>query len=286
MQNTNDSDELKLIRAARRGDHRAAARLIERFRQLATTTARLALRNNDDAQDVAQEALVYALLHLHQCRDESKFGPWLRQITFSLCVDYRRRRGTRRLGEPLSVLNESSEEAHYAERLAVQEALKNLQEPHKTTVLLHYVGGWSVEETASLLHVPINTVRSRLMAAKARLRTDLPNLVPQRKTHSMPTQTIAFTETHTTLLYSAFPGARILSLDETPEPWMPFRFRVHLETAKGEEVSVDIRDDLTPEKVALLPALAHANLPGPQLLTGPVSDGRGGFLSLCPAARG
>lgn len=286
MQKNDQISERELFRAARQGDHRAAAGLMERFRRLATTTARLALRNTDDAQDVAQEALVYALLHLHQCRDEDKFGPWLRQVTFSLCADYRRRRGTRSLGEPLTVLNEATEEAHLAERMTIQSALESLGEPHKTTVLLHYVGGWSVEETASLLHVPINTVRSRLMAAKARLRTDLVTLIPERKTKmSTPTTTI-LTETHSTLLYSAFPGARILSLEETPEPWMPFRFRIRLEAADGQEVRVELRDDLTPERVALLPALAQAGIPGPRLLAGPVADGRGGFLSLCEAARG
>ena len=284
-----NATETDLIRAARLGDRRAASQLIERFRRLATTTANLALHNADDAQDVAQEALVYALLHLNQCKDDRKFGAWLRQVTFSLCADYRRRRGTRRLGEPIALLHESAEEARHAERLTVQSALENLREPHRTTVLLHYVGGWSVEETASLLGIPHNTVRSRLMAAKARLRIDLDTLIPERKT-KMATETAStassLTETHTSLLYSAFPDCRIVSSTETPEPWMPFRFRIQLETRDGAKTAVEIRDDISAERAALLPALERAGISGPRLRGAPVSDGRGGYLSLCDAAAG
>ncbi|MGC4043569.1 MAG: RNA polymerase sigma factor [Armatimonas sp.] len=278
-------DTTQLLQLARQGNHYAATRLIERFRRLATTTAQLALRNTDDAQDVAQEALIYALLHLHQCRDDAKFGPWLRQITFSLCADYRRRRGTRRLGEPLTVLNEAAEEAHLAERLALQKSLATLSEAHRTTVLLHYVGGWSLEETAALLAVPVNTVRSRLMAAKAKLRVDLDSLISQRKPN-MSTQTTTLTPTHTELLYAAFLGAKIVSLEESPEPWMPFKFRITLETSTGEALIVDLRDDINPDQAAQLPALQRAGIPGPNLLGGPVPDGHGGHWSLCTAAAG
>lgn len=183
------------------------------------------------------------------------------------------------------MLNESAEEERYAERIQVQKALETLSEPHKTTVLLHYVGGWSLQETASLLAIPLNTVRSRLMAAKARLRIDLDTLPTVRKTR-MSTKSTTLTEIHSSLLYSQFPGAKILSLEETPESWMPFRFRIRLEAEGGEEVTVDLRDDLSPERAALLPALQSVGIPGPRLLTPPIPDGRGGFLSLCEAAAG
>lgn len=269
------------------GSRLAAGQLAERHRGTAYRTAYQALGNADDAQDVAQEALVYALQRLPDLRDEGKFAPWLRQVTLSLCADYRRRRGTRRLGEPLTVLNEASEEADYVERLAVRQAVAHLSEAHRTTLLLHYVGGWALEEVAVLLQVPLNTVRSRLMAAKRLLRAELPAPATlSLKRNLMTTQTFTLPETHTSLIQAAFPGARILSVQADPEPWMPFAPRIGLALADGTERTIDFRGDIDPARAALLPVLERSGVPSPRLIYGPVSDGAGRPLCLCEAPRG
>src|SRR5438105_3764351 len=133
--------ETQLIDRARSGDRLAAGQLLERYRHLVAAVAYQALRNTDDAYDVAQETLVYALLRLPDLRDSGKLSAWLRQITLSHCADYRRRRSTRYLGEPITVLDEAAEEADYVQRLMVQRALSGLSEEHRTTLLLHYHGG-------------------------------------------------------------------------------------------------------------------------------------------------
>src|SRR5579862_6101998 len=86
-----------LIQRALAGDRLSAQRLAERHRQKVFAIAYRALGNADDAQDVTQEALVYALYRLASLRDRDKFSGWLSHVTLSLCADYRRRRGTRRL---------------------------------------------------------------------------------------------------------------------------------------------------------------------------------------------
>src|SRR5262249_3269618 len=143
--------EPELIGKALAGDRFAAERLFERHRPAVVQTAHRALGNMDDAYDVAQEALLYALSRLTDLRDRSKFGAWLRQLTLSHWADYRRRRTTRRLGEPMHGLEEASEEADFTQRLMLQQALEHLSEDHRGTLLLHYASGWSVAEVASLL---------------------------------------------------------------------------------------------------------------------------------------
>lgn len=88
----------QLIERAQRGDRRAAQTLIERYRRVVGGVAYNALGNADDASDVAQETLMYAFQRLTDLRDRSRFAGWLHNITLSCCADYRRRRGTRRLG--------------------------------------------------------------------------------------------------------------------------------------------------------------------------------------------
>jgi RNA polymerase sigma-70 factor (ECF subfamily) len=277
MDNTTDA---QLIRLAAGGDRLAAGRLAERYRKRVFQIAWQALGNVDDATDVAQETLVYALLRIADLRDPDTFAGWLRQVTLSHCVDYRRRRGTRRLGEPITVLNEASEESRYLERLMIREALSHLSVAHRSALLLHYEGGWSLEETAALLQIPLNTVRSRLMVARRYLRADLQIVMDTRKT--MLTETSTLTQSQLSLLNAAFPGARALSIENDPEPWMPFAPRVRLALADGTEKTVDFRRDIDPEKARQISVLERLGIPGPRILHGPVPALYGdSHLTLC-----
>ena len=120
--------DLQLIRGALEGSLLAGGQLTERYRAMVLGMAYQALNNADNARDVAQETLVYALVHLPELRDHRRFAAWLRNITLSQCADYRRRRGTRRLGEPIPLSSEASEEADYVERLVIRSAVAHLSE--------------------------------------------------------------------------------------------------------------------------------------------------------------
>jgi RNA polymerase sigma-70 factor (ECF subfamily) len=274
-------NETELITRALAGDRLSAERLMERYRRKVTALAYKALRNADDAQDVAQEALVYAHFRLHELRDYSKFVGWLNQITLSLCADYRRRRGTRRLGEPLTVWNEASEDQAFSERLALREALAHLPEAQRTTTMLYYAGGWSLTEVSELLAIPINTVRSRLMAAKRQLRINLGLQTSIRKTMSAQT----LTKDQKSLIESAFPSARIVKIEETVEPWQPFAPRVRLALTDGSEKTVDFRSDIDPIRAELIETLHRLGIPGPRIVGSPVAM-RGGYLTLCEPPAG
>ncbi len=281
---TNPTDA-QLIHQALAGDRLAAGQLTERYRHMVQRVAYSALGNSDDASDVAQETLVYALLQLSHLRDRSRFAGWLRNITLSHCADYRRRRGTRRLGESLPLLNAVAEETNYSERLAIRNAVAHLSEAHRTTLLLHYEGGWSLTEVASLLDIPVNTVRSRLMAAKRYLRADLHLQLAKRTT--MLTETLQLTEDQMALIQAAFPGARLLSVQDDPEPWMPFSPRVRLALSDGTEKSVDFRGDMDPARAQLLLFLERHDIPGPRILHGPVLNAdQNRYLTLCETPRG
>ena len=60
-----------------------------------------------------------------------------------------------------------------AELAVLREALGRLSPDHRAVVALHLYAGYSVDETARILQVPFDTVRSRLRAARERLRREL-----------------------------------------------------------------------------------------------------------------
>src|SRR5919199_2799466 len=93
-------DDAALVARARGGDAAAAGELLSRHQRLAYTAALRLLGTSDEAEDVAQEALVRAYTRLADLQEGEDFAPWLRRIAVNLSLNALRRRGRLRF-EPL-----------------------------------------------------------------------------------------------------------------------------------------------------------------------------------------
>jgi RNA polymerase sigma-70 factor (ECF subfamily) len=89
------SADAALVAAARGGDRRAFASLVERHYPTLLATCRRSAGDPDVAADAAQEAVVAALLGLEALRRDERFGAWLIGIGLNLCRR-RLREGARR----------------------------------------------------------------------------------------------------------------------------------------------------------------------------------------------
>ena len=74
-------NEEMLIRRIRDGEHDLFYELVRPYERRVYSAALAILRNEADAEDVAQEAVLKALKHIRQFRAESRFSTWLIQIT-------------------------------------------------------------------------------------------------------------------------------------------------------------------------------------------------------------
>src|SRR3989442_1699725 len=137
--------------------------------------ARAVLDDPDDADDAAQDALLAALVKLHQYDPRRPFGPWLMRIVSNAATDRRRRRSVRR-AEPLDPNataggprpDVQTERRALGERL--REALAELPARRRVAVVLFDVEGYSHAEIAEILGVAEGTVRSEVFHARRRLR--------------------------------------------------------------------------------------------------------------------
>lgn len=145
---------------------------------LAYRVARGVLRNDADAEDVAQEALLRAYRRFERLRDRTRFRGWLVRISFRLAIDRVRSAKRRELRETLwsqvaprpstEDVAASNEFQEYLER-----AIEELPEKHRLVLLLAGMQGHSLEEVAAMLAVPPGTVKSRLFFAKKQLAEKL-----------------------------------------------------------------------------------------------------------------
>src|SRR5271166_404223 len=74
-------NEETLIRRVRDGEHELFYDLIRPYERRLYATAFAILRNEADAEDAAQDAVLKAFKHIHQFRAEARFSTWLIQIT-------------------------------------------------------------------------------------------------------------------------------------------------------------------------------------------------------------
>jgi RNA polymerase sigma-70 factor (ECF subfamily) len=178
------NEDAALVRAARSGDRGAFAALLARHRPLVVALCGRALGDSDLAEDAAQEAALQAMLDLDRLRQPERFGPWLAGIGLNVCRRWRRSRardiwsldavlGGRFAPEPelTDVSPGPAELAETAEeRALVRRAVAGLPPGQRAAVVLHYLAGLPLAESAALLGVAPNAVKARLHKARANLR--------------------------------------------------------------------------------------------------------------------
>ena len=185
----NPGDQLNegiLIQRVRDGEHGLFYELIRPYERRVYAAAFAILRNEADAEDVAQEAVLKAFKHIRQFRAEAKFSTWLLQITINEAhmrrrrehvdrmrpiVDYQDEDGEycpRDFADWREVPSEALERKEVREKLA--EALASLGEKYREVFVLRDMEHLSIEETAKTLAISTASVKTRLLRARLMLR--------------------------------------------------------------------------------------------------------------------
>jgi RNA polymerase sigma-70 factor, ECF subfamily len=177
-------DSALLIRRARAGDEHAARALFETHQVRTYRLALGLLGDSEDAEEVAQDALTYALLNIHRYRaDLSSFSTWLHTITVSRARDKRRRKIlpsiplAHWLGMGHQIRDhQPGPEANLLRREiegGLVSALERLSPKLREAVVLRFYAECTYKEMGEIMGCSLNTARSRLRLAVEKLRADL-----------------------------------------------------------------------------------------------------------------
>lgn len=131
------------------------------------------LRQRQDAEDVAQEALLRAYRKLSSLRDRERFRAWLVRISWRLAIDHRRSALRRQRREQLVAVDPQAGAENMAAANEFKErlwrAIDDLPEALRIVTVLGAIEGHKIGELAALLELPEGTVKSRLYIARQRL---------------------------------------------------------------------------------------------------------------------
>ncbi|MFY9701016.1 MAG: sigma-70 family RNA polymerase sigma factor [Terriglobales bacterium] len=183
------SEEMQLVRRAKRGDVQAFEELVRRYDRNVFRIAQHITQNREDAEDVVQEAFLKAYRNLAKFQEQSKFYTWLVRIAVNEALMKLRRKKPGRtvsLDEEIKTEDDSlprevadwspNPEQMYNQaelRDILTRTIQGLPSGFRTVFVLRDVEGLSTEETAEALELSIPAVKSRLLRARLQLRERL-----------------------------------------------------------------------------------------------------------------
>ena len=129
--------------------------------------------DEEKARDLAQDAMVKAILRIGSFRGKSSFRTWLLAIAANLYRDDARRRRPLRLDDADRLHDEGREEEDGVKRLDAERAARliaTLPPKKRAALVLRFDSGLSYEEIARIVACPVGTVRSRIHEAVEELR--------------------------------------------------------------------------------------------------------------------
>ncbi len=179
--------EQDLILSVQRGQHESFYELVRPYERRVYAAALAILRNEHDAEDAAQEAMLKAFANIRQFRAEARFSTWLIQITVNEALMRRRRERTvpmegiddrrdteendytpRDFADWREIPSEALERKEVRQRLA--EALATLDRKYREVFMLRDMEHLNIQETAEALGITVASVKTRLLRARLMLR--------------------------------------------------------------------------------------------------------------------
>ncbi len=162
--------------------------LLSRHYERLYALCRRMARNDADAADACQEALMAIVRGIDKFQGNSTFRTWSYRVASNACLDELRRRQRRPIAvidEPERVADSPDLDQRVADRLTIEDALPRLPEEFRAPVVLRDVIGMDYAEIADTLGIAPGTVRSRISRGRRQLAELLGNQdgSPERPTN-------------------------------------------------------------------------------------------------------
>lgn len=176
--------DFALVEAALRGEEKAFARLLSKYKDAIYYMLLKMVNNKSDAEDLTIEAFGKAFKNLHQYSPNYAFSTWLFKIASNNCIDFLRKR--KGVLIPIENNQEGSENDQPVKlksidpdpeqkMIRIQKAIllrrivRRLKPRYRMLVELRYFREYSYEEIAHELKLPLGTVKAQLFRAREML---------------------------------------------------------------------------------------------------------------------
>ena len=183
-------DEKELVQRMKAKDKTAFDALYEKYKNTLLRMAYLVSGQMYDAEDIVQETFVKCFLHIGDLKKNEGFRPWLFQILYRTAYAHGRKRKREIPEEDIAIRADATDGVTCLDRIIqtetdwkVKQAVQSLDFKHRAVVVLYYFNEMPIKEIARVLGCTEGTAKSRLFAARKKLKDKLIMLEEGGKKH-------------------------------------------------------------------------------------------------------
>ena len=152
------------------GDKEAFSRVIIQNKEAMYKTAIVILKNEDDAYDALQDALIKMYKNIQNLQNIETFKFWSRRIIVNCCYDIiNKNKKVIDITTKLTANSEETIEDIYDCEDSLVKTLEKIEPDLRLTATLYYYNDLSTREIGEILQIPTGTVKSRLARAREKL---------------------------------------------------------------------------------------------------------------------
>jgi RNA polymerase sigma-70 factor (ECF subfamily) len=172
-----DSNEQEIISKAQKGDLNAFKEVINKYEQQVAKTVIGILGYCAEADDVGQETFIRLYKELKRFRGDSQLGTYVTRIAINLSLNELKRRKNHSklicsfMSERAKDLQDLRDQNNKADmKKIVRRGIQELEPKFRIVIVLRLIDGYTTQETAHLLKLPLGTVLSRLARGQKKLK--------------------------------------------------------------------------------------------------------------------
>lgn len=186
--------DISIIRKCKKKDKNAFMELFKGYEKYLYKLCYSYVQNEQDALDIMQEIYIKIFRNIVKFNEKMPFHPWFRRVAVNTCINFKRaikyntvsinedKENSHSLEEQLSSGNDVEK---YIEQQDLSNIIKTqltlLSPKHRMVILLRYFEDLSYEEIATVLDMPIGTVKTNLFRARNLLKNKLSDIMVEGK---------------------------------------------------------------------------------------------------------
>lgn len=169
-------DEVQILSEIRNGNTAPYKEIIRKYEGLVAATISGMIGICSEVDDIGQEVFIRFYKAIPNFRGESSLGTYITRIAINLSLNELKRRKRRdRLflsseNNSVDTISLNENEDNIEDRELVRQAIQKMEPKFRSVITLRLIDGYSTEETAEILKVPLGTVLSRLARAQQKLK--------------------------------------------------------------------------------------------------------------------
>ncbi len=172
LEDLSDAEIVDLCKKELPNDLTAYRELLRRYEGLVLNTCAKVIGSRDDAEEVAQDALIQVFHKIHQFEGRSQFKTWLYKIVHNYCRNrlskiIRKREGSEAYQEQTVQLTPEHDTYQQDEELSeiVREVIGKLKDVDREIIVMKFISGLTIQEIADVLEIGLSAAKMRLYRA-------------------------------------------------------------------------------------------------------------------------